>query len=346
MVHAACFPALHSMHMLAHHDHSHGHHHLHSHHHHAHGDEHNTQRDSRALVIAMIMTGVIFCVQLVGSILSNSLALLSDSGHMLVDFASILISFVGLRLAVKRSQSHRFNYGWRRVEILAALLNGTILFIMCGFIFFEAVQRFASPEVVHAHEMLVVAVVGFIANGISLYFLHGSEHLTTRSAYLHVLTDLLSSLGVIVGAVLIQWTGWELVDPLISVLITVFITRSVYSLIKRAVVILMESTPEHLNIVDIRASMQEHDSVTSVHDVHVWHIGAHTHALSAHVVIRPEHSSDAVLHDLRSALHSRFGLTHTTLQIETPAFLDKHVCQSCDGEHTFVDVRTSQQSSD
>ncbi|MFM7775083.1 MAG: cation diffusion facilitator family transporter, partial [Candidatus Kapaibacterium sp.] len=221
-------------------------------------------RDSRALVIAMIMTGIIFLVQLGGSILSNSLALLSDSGHMLVDFASIVISFVGLRVALKRTQSHRFNYGWRRVEILAALLNGTILFIMCGFIFVEAVQRFTSPEDVHAHEMLIVAVIGFVANGVSLYFLHGSDHLTTRSAYLHVLTDLLSSLGVIVGAVTIQLTGWELVDPLISILISVFITRSAYSLIKRAVVILMESTPEHLGIAARMSAMSRCSGVDSM----------------------------------------------------------------------------------
>lgn len=291
----------------------------------------------------MIMTGLVFAVQLVGSVISNSLALLSDSGHMLVDFASILISFVGLRVALKRTQSHRFNYGWRRVEILAALLNGTILFIMCGFIFVEAIQRFASPEDVHAHEMLIVAVIGFIANGVSLYFLHGSEHLTTRSAYLHVLTDLLSSLGVIVGALMIQWTGWELFDPIISILITVFITRSAYSLIKRAVVILMESTPEHLNIDDIRTTLLSRHGVVGAHDIHVWHIGADTHALSAHVVIDPGTDSDAVLHDLLDVLRTTFALSHTTLQIETRAFQEKHTCHACDGEHVVADAGATKQ---
>ena len=291
----------------------------------------------------MIMTGLIFAVQLVGSVISNSLALLSDSGHMLVDFASILISFVGLRVALKRTQSHRFNYGWRRVEILAALLNGTILFIMCGFIFVEAIQRFASPEDVHAREMLIVAVIGFIANGVSLYFLHGSEHLTTRSAYLHVLTDLLSSLGVIVGALMIQWTGWELFDPIISILITVFITRSAYSLIKRAVVILMESTPEHLNIDDIRTTLLSRHGVVGAHDIHVWHIGADTHALSAHVVIDPGTDSDAVLHDLLDVLRTTFALSHTTLQIETRAFQEKHTCHACDGEHVVADAGATKQ---
>jgi cobalt-zinc-cadmium efflux system protein len=268
----------------------------------------------------------------VGSFISNSLALLSDSGHMLVDMASIVISYLGLRLAAKRTQSRRFNYGWRRVEILAALLNGTILFVMCGIIFSEALQRFAHPEEVHAHELLIVAVIGMIANAIALYNLHGSEHLTTRSAYLHVLTDLLSSVGVIVGAVVIEWTAWTLVDPIISVFITVFIARGAYTLVKKAVVILMESTPEHLDLDVIRDAITSHPSVCGVHDVHVWHIGAHSHALSAHAVVDAGSDGDAVLKDLRDMLVKRFGLTHSTLQLETTDFHATNHCASCDDD--------------
>ncbi len=322
-----------------HHAHEHEHHgHEHGHGHDSHDDHHDhsgmdhihVRRDSRSLVIAMCCTAIIFVVQLIGSFISHSLALMSDSGHMLVDFASLFIAFFGLRLARKRTQSHKFNYGWRRVEILAALMNGIILMIVCGFIFWEAIDRLRVPEHVLPTEMLVVATVGLLANAVSLYFLRDSAHLTTRSAYLHVLTDLLSSVGVILGAILIRLTGWDLIDPIISFIITAFITRSAYLLMKRASIILMESTPDHLQVDRIHASMLQRPGVSSVHDLHVWQLGADSHAFSAHIVVGNETPHDEVLRDLRKHLRDEYGLQHATLQLESMGFKEEDHCQGCD----------------
>ncbi len=316
------------------HGHHHGHDHDHGHEHfHDHGLDHvHVKRDSRSLIIAMICTGFIFVVQLVGSFVAHSLALMSDSGHMLIDFASLVIAFFGIRLASRRTQSHKFNYGWRRVEILAALMNGTILLIVCAYIFYEAIERLQAPEGVLPTEMLVVATIGFLANGIAWYFLRDSHHLTTRSAYLHVLTDLLSSLGVIIGAIAISLTGWDIIDPIISFVITAFIARSAYLLIKRASIILMESTPEHLEADQIHTSLMAHPGVASVHDMHVWQIGANTHAFSAHLVVEQDFAHDTVLRDIRLLLRETYGLHHATLQLESPRFSDEDGCKGCEDD--------------
>lgn len=323
-----------SMHHDHDHDHDHHHEHRHDHHDHDHGHDHlHVRRDSRSLIIAMISTGLIFVVQLLGSFVSHSLALLSDSGHMLIDFASLVIAFYGIRLAARRTQSQKFNYGWRRIEILAALLNGTILLIVCVFIFVEGVERLYEPQHVLPTEMLVVAVVGLLANSVALYFLRDSEHLTTRSAYLHVLTDMLSSLGVILGALLIHFTGWDIVDPIISFIITAFIARSAFLLIKRAAIILMESTPDHLKTDHIREALLGRDGITSVHDLHVWQIGANSHAFSAHLVVEHGFVHDEVLRDVRGMLRESFQLHHATIQLESPTFSHDDDCKGCEENH-------------
>lgn len=312
---------------LLHHDHSHGGHHTHG------GNTHDhvhVARDSRSLIIAMCMTGSIFIAQFIGSIYSHSLALLSDSGHMFIDLASLVIAFIGLRLALRNDRKNKFTYGWRRIEILAALMNGTILLIMCGFILWEAIQRFITPEDVHTTEMIIVAAFGLIANAVSLYFLSGSHHLTTRSAYLHVLTDLLSSFGVVIGGIVMYFTKFQMIDPIISVVITVLITRSAYMLIKRASIILMESTPEHIDITKVQNSIRTQAGVESVHDVHVWQIGSDSHAVSAHVVIAKGHNGDDVLVSVNQMLNKDYNLTHTTVQIESHNFATNQNCNGCD----------------
>lgn len=306
------------------HEHSHGHSHGGTHHH-----PHVGAGDQRSILIAIGTTASIFVVQVIGSIMSHSLALLSDSAHMFIDITSLFIAYLGLHIAQRNDKRHIFTFGWRRVEIIAALFNGILLFVMCGHILWEAAERFAAAEHVHASQMLVVACFGFVANAVALYFLHGSEHLTTRSAYLHVLTDLLSSAGVIIGAVLMHYTGWDIVDPIISVFITLFVLRGAYVLIRRAVVILMESAPSHINIADVHAHIAAQPSVVGVHDVHVWQLGSDSHAVSAHVVIDNTADNDTVLRDVRETLRSAFGLHHATVQVETRAFSDEENCKGC-----------------
>ncbi len=304
-----------------------GHHHEHHGHDHAHVHEH---RDIRPLRIAMILTGTVFIAQVIGGFISGSLALLSDAGHVFVDLASLVIAFAGLRVAARAREKNdiRFTFGMRRVEILAALTNGFLLLGICIYIILEAIRRFAVPEHVHADSMLVVAVVGFIANGISAMYLHRSEHITTRSAYLHVITDLLSSAGVIIAAIILSVTDWQWIDPLISLLIAAVIIRGAVRVIKSASVILMESAPEHISPDDVRAALLKDVRVINVHDVHVWQLGSKDYTATVHVV--SEHPSDDVVQAVQTVMKEKFDIVHTTVQVESPGF--DHACGNCEEE--------------
>lgn len=301
----------------------------HDHHHHGHDHAHvHEHRDIRPLRIAMLLTGTVFIAQVVGGFISGSLALLSDAGHVFVDLASLVIAFAGLRIAARAREKNdiRFTFGMRRVEILAALTNGFLLLGICIYIIMEAVRRFASPEHVHADSMLVIAIVGFVANGISAMYLHRSEHITTRSAYLHVITDLLSSAGVIIAAIILSVTDWQWIDPLISLLIAAVIIRGAVRVIKNASVILMESAPEHISPEQVRSALLSEANVTNVHDVHVWQLGSKDYTATVHVV--SEHPSDEVVLTVQSVMKKQFDIDHTTVQVESPGF--DHACGNCD----------------
>ncbi|MCX7929515.1 MAG: cation diffusion facilitator family transporter [Chlorobi bacterium] len=299
--------------------------------------EHNHYHaDLRSLAIAITTTLTIAIVQLIGSIISSSLALLSDSAHMVVDLSSLLIAYFSLRLAHRRTERQRFTFGWRRVEILAALANGIALLVICLLIAIEAVERISSPRIVHTTPMLVTATIGLLANGIAWYVLRGATHLTTRSAYLHVLNDLLSSVVVIVGGVVMRLTGWHLLDPLLSLAITAFIARSGIGIIRRAVVILMESAPDHVPLESVRRALHEHPSVHDVHDLHVWQLGATSHAMSAHIVVADGADRDRMLSELHGMLNERFAIRHATLQVEGKPFADTHGCCGCEHNDPFA----------
>lgn len=276
----------------------------------------------------MLLTGTVFIAQVVGGFISGSLALLSDAGHVFVDLASLVIAFAGLRIAARAREKNdiRFTFGMRRIEILAALTNGFLLLGICIYIIMEAVRRFASPEHVHADSMLVIAIVGFVANGISAMYLHRSEHITTRSAYLHVMTDLLSSGGVIIAAIILSVTDWQWIDPLISLLIAAVIIRGAVRVIKNASVILMESAPEHISPEQVRTALLSEANVINVHDVHVWQLGSKDYTATVHVV--SEHPSDEVVLTVQSVMKKQFDIDHTTVQVESPGF--DHACGNCD----------------
>jgi cobalt-zinc-cadmium efflux system protein len=310
--------------------HHHEHHHGHDHDHHGHGHIHE-HTDIKPLRIAVVLTSTVFIAQVVGGFASGSLALLSDAGHVLVDLASLLIAFFGLRLAARAREQHdiRYTFGMRRIEILAALTNGFLLIGICIYIVIEAVKRMSGDEHSHVDSeiMLYVAIVGFIANAVSALFLHKSEHITTRSAYLHVITDLLSSLGVIIAAGVIKYTGWELIDPLISILIALVITRGAVRVIRESGVILMESAPMDISPVEMKEELMTIPGITDVHDVHVWQISLRENAASVHVVTA--RSSDDVVRDVREALKNRFQLTHVTVQVESENLRANGECGSC-----------------
>ena len=249
--------------------------------------------------------------------MSGSLALLSDAGHVFVDLASLLIAFFGLRIAARARERHdiRFTFGLRRIEILAALTNGFLLVGICIYIVIEAIKRFADPTEIHAESMLAIAVIGFIANAISALYLHKSEHITTRSAYLHVLTDLMSSGGVILAAIVIGVTNWNWVDPAISILIAILIVRGAIRVIRESSVILMESSPKHIDPSVVRQEIVNMPGITDAHDVHVWQLGQDELSASIHVVT--ERSNDDVVKDIKEHLRTRFGINHATVQVES-----------------------------
>lgn len=301
-------------------------------HNHSHGHSHNHLRDHsdiRPLKIAIALTGTVFVVQIVGGFMSGSLALLSDAGHVLIDLASLFIAFIGLRIAAKAKEKHdaRYTFGLRRIEILAALTNGMLLVGICLYIFIEAIQRFANPQHVHAHTMLYVAIIGFIANAVSAMYLHKSEHITTRSAYLHVITDLLSSAGVIIGAIVIAITDWDWVDPVLSVLIALLVLRGAIRVIREAGIILMESSPNHILPIEVKATLMNLEGITNVHDVHVWQLGAKEYAASVHVV--SSRSSDEVVQDVQRTLRDEFSIGHATVQVESHHLHDTGDCGAC-----------------
>ena len=311
-----------------HHHHGHHDHDNHDHHHHGHIHEHT---DIKPLRVAVVLTATVFAVQVVGGFVSGSLSLLSDAGHVLVDLASLLIAFFGLRLAAKAREQHdiRYTFGLRRIEILAALTNGFLLIGICIYIVIEAIRRMAGDEHSHVDSeiMLYVAIVGFFANAISAMYLHKSEHITTRSAYLHVMTDLMSSLGVIIAAGVIELTGWELIDPIISIMIAIIITRGAIRVIRESGVILMESAPLNISPLDVKSELMSIPGVTDVHDVHVWQLTIRENAASVHVV--SARSSDDIVREVREVLRNRFQLTHVTVQVESEDLHANGECGTC-----------------
>lgn len=298
-------------------------------HHHGAGHIHE-HRDIRPLRIAMALTGTVFVAQVVGGIFSGSLALLSDAGHVLVDLASLLIAFFGLRIAAKAREQHdiKYTFGMRRIEILAALTNGFLLIGICIYIVVEAVRRLVAADThVHAESMLAVAVIGFIANAISALYLHKSEHITTRSAYLHVITDLLSSGGVIIAAVILAVTDWEWVDPVISMVIAVLITRGAIRVIRQSSIILMESAPDNISPNDVREAIACIDGIVNVHDVHVWQLTLNDNTASVHVV--SSLPSDDTVRVVQHMLKERFAIQHSTVQVESEQLHLDGDCGAC-----------------
>ncbi len=272
----------------------------------------------RRLAAALVITAGYMAVEFVGGLVFNSLALIADAGHMLSDAMALALSWVALQIG-KRSPTDRHTFGFKRTEILAALLNGVALWVIVGVIFYEASHRFMKAEPVAGMGMLIVAAVGLAINLImaGLLFKSRAENLNLRSAFLHVLSDALGSVGAILAALIILGTGRYWVDPLASVLIGVLILYSSWDLVKESVQILMEAVPLGVSIRDVEEAMVQQPGVCCVHDLHVWSISSNRVALSAHVVLsEPEQDRTTVLEGLNEILREKFKIDHTTIQVE------------------------------
>ena len=308
------------------------HHHGHAHHHHghdhAHGHHHHGgtagQRNRRRLTITLVLAALYMVAELVGGLLANSLALLADAGHMLSDVGALGLSLFAIWIA-QRPATPRRTYGYYRTEILAALANGAALIGISLFIFVEAVRRLLEPQPVMGALVMWIAVGGLAVNVAGLLILHGGkdESLNVRGAWLHLLTDALGSVGAILGGAAIWVFGWTWADPVVSIAIGLLVIYASWDLLRESVSVLLEGTPAHIDLEEVRRAMLEVDGVEAVHDLHVWTITSGMEAMSGHVVVGDRHErrpSGEILAELHNVLHQRFGLGHLTIQIEPREF--------------------------
>ncbi len=269
------------------------------------------------LLVVLALTATFMVAELVGGLLSNSLALLADSAHMLTDVGALALSLFALKFA-QRPATPEKTYGYLRFEILAALLNGVALIVLSIFIFLEAWKRFRQPAAIEGGLMLAVAMAGLVVNIVAALLLHRSagESLNVRGAYLHVLGDLLGSIGAIAAAAIILTTGWTPADPIISVLVAALIVFSSWNLVRESVDILLEAVPAHLDLEEIRAAIREIRGVEAVYDLHVWTVTSGFFAMSGHAIIADVEQAQQVLTAIHDRMHQRFGITHVTVQVE------------------------------
>jgi cobalt-zinc-cadmium efflux system protein len=278
----------------------------------------SASRHTRQLTGALALTAGFMMIEVIGGLWTGSLALLADAGHMLTDVGGLSMSLLAVWFAQKPPTSMN-TYGYLRTEILAALANGITLFLVAGYILYEAFQRVWAPPVILSGPMLIIAVLGFGVNLLGMGLLHhgAGESLTIRGAYMEVLSDALGSIAVIVTAIVIQTTGFYLIDPLSSAAIGLFILPRTWALMRQALHILMEGVPPHLDIREIDTAMSTTPGVRAVHDLHVWTLTSGKEAMSSHVVVDDLASGDRILRDLHKLLHERFGIEHTTIQLES-----------------------------
>ncbi|MEK6766881.1 MAG: cation diffusion facilitator family transporter [Planctomycetota bacterium] len=284
----------------------------------SHNHTHRGEERSK-LILACSLTGAMFIVEGIAGFLTNSLALLSDAGHMLTHLIALLISLGAILFAAKPPTARK-TYGFYRLEILAALFNGATLFLITLWIFFHAYKRIINPEPIASWHMLIVAVIGLIVNLACAYILktsHGS--LNIKSAFIHMMADTFSSLVVVFGAIIMHYTQWYMLDPALSILICIVILVWSYQLITESVDILLEATPKDVDLENVVKSISELNEIEGVHDVHIWTITSGMYAMSAHVYIKDLMVSEThrIMANINTLVNEKFSIGHTVIQFES-----------------------------
>ncbi|MCF6093036.1 cation diffusion facilitator family transporter [Microaerobacter geothermalis] len=296
------------------HSHHHGHDHGHNHDH-----AHVRTTNKKLLTIALLITISFMIAEIIGGILSNSLALLSDAGHMFSDAFSLALSLIAIRFTTKPPTPQR-TYGFYRFEILAAFINGVTLAVIAVYIYFEAYQRIISPPEVQGNTMLLIAFIGLLANIAAAWVLtrgNTAENLNMRSAFLHVLGDMLGSIGAIAAGLLIMFFDWYIADPVISIIVATLILFSGWRVTKESVHILIEGSPKHIDVNELNDKLHTIKGVVSIHDLHLWTITSGMESLSCHIVIDPDADPQQILLASKKLIHDAYGIDHVTLQLET-----------------------------
>jgi cobalt-zinc-cadmium efflux system protein len=276
------------------------------------------------LKLALAISGIYFFAELIGGFLTNSLALLSDAGHMLSDIAALALSLFAFRMA-KRPATVSSTYGYHRAEILAALFNGLTLWLIVGVIFAAAYNRFFDPPAVESYGMMIVASLGLLVNVVAGAVLYGSHHhnLNLRGAFLHVVSDALGSVGAIAAGLIMLFTSWYVADPVISILIGLLILHSSWNLVKESLSVLMQAVPKGIRLEDVQQALEGVEGVSKVHDLHVWAVTSDIFTLSAHAVVENGGDFHQVLNGIEDTLKERFNIEHTTIQLETESREEK-----------------------
>ena len=298
------------------HDHAHSHGHAHTHDH-----DHAVGGSERKLLFAFVLTTLMLVVEAAGGLVSGSLALLADAGHMLVDALALLLAFLGARFAARPADARR-TYGYGRIEVLAGFVNALTQFALVAFIIYEAVQRLFAPEPILSGVMLVVALVGLVANVVVLRSLHGHDpdDVNIAGASLHVLGDLLGSVAAVLAALAVRWMEWNWADPVLSIVVSLLILRSAWSLVRRSGHILLEGTPEGINLAEVQRELHAADPViVDIHHLHVWQVTAGSRMATLHAALGPDAEQDdqaRVLSAIKLMLSERWRVDHATVQFD------------------------------
>ncbi len=306
-------------HQQGHHDHDHGHEHVHE------ANESNLKR----VLVALVLTGTFMVVEVIGGVISGSLALLADAGHMLTDTMALALAAAAFHVS-RRPAGGNLTYGYQRFQILAAFVNGLSLLLVVGWILYEAVERLIAPQEILGGTMLLVASAGLVVNVISFAVLHtgDQENLNIRGAALHVAGDLLGSVAAIVAAIVIIYTGWTLIDPILSVAVAALILRSAWALVKRSAHVLLEGAPDWLDVSDMQERIVANvPGVTEIHHVHVWGLTPQQLMMTMHVVIGENvPSQSAVVRGVKALVQKEYGIGHSTIEVEVDGCADIEDC--------------------
>lgn len=290
----------------------------------AHNHSASILSNKRALLISLGLTCFVFIAEVIGGILSESLALLSDAAHMLTDITALIIALVAIQLSQRMADKIR-TFGYYRFEILAAAFNTILLFIVALYILYEAYHRLQNPPEIHSLGMLIVATIGLVINLISMLLLasHKDTTLNMKSAYLEVWSDMLGSVGVIVGAIIIKLTGLKWIDSVIAIMISLWVLPRTLVLLRESINILLEGVPKGIDLKKLEQSLLGIQGVLDVHELHVWAIASGKICLTAHVIIEEKSDCESVLPLMREILATKFGILHTTLQHERKKCLNE-----------------------
>ncbi len=285
---------------------------------HSHG--HHTEPNKRNLLISIVLNAVITLAEFIGGVFSNSLALISDAAHNLSDTMALIISYVAMIIGKKESTTKN-TFGYKRIEILAALFNAVVLIVISIYLFYEAYERFLNPEPIEGKTMFIVAVIGLLGNLISVLLLHkdSNHNLNIKAAYMHLIGDTLSSIGVIFGAILIYYWNVYWIDPLLTVVIGLVIIKATWSILKETIDILMQASPAGLDLTEIQNELEKHREIKNIHHIHAWSLSDNLIHFQCHADVNnnlPICDIDKIRIELESTLQHSFGIDHVTIQME------------------------------